>query len=222
MLTYEIIKNRLKKAGVRYHANDNISEHLIEGEIERLEKEVISVIRHLLNVMLIDHDHDHNTNKTAERIAKMFIREIFAGRYTEMPTITDFPNAASIDQIYTIGPISINSTCSHHFVPINGTAWLGMIPSDRVIGLSKFKRLADWVMSRPQIQEEATVQLADLIQEQIKPRGLGLIIEAKHFCMISRGVKDTNAKMTTSIMRGIFFDNPTARHEFLSLIGRQI
>ena len=135
-----------------------------------------------------------------------------------MPKITDFPNAKQLNQIYTLGPITIRSACSHHMVPITGRAWIGILPSDRVIGISKFVRLTEWVMARPQIQEEATVQLADIIESMIKPQGLAVVVEATHNCMTWRGVRENDTKMTTSVMRGVFLDSSDARAEFFRLI----
>ena len=122
--------------------------------------------------------------------------------------------------IVVIGPVAVRSTCAHHFCPIEGSAWVGMIPSDRVIGLSKFSRLTEWIMSRPQIQEEATVQLADALEAAIKPRALGVVVSARHACMSWRGVREPASMATTSVMRGLFREKPEAKAEFLSLIGR--
>jgi GTP cyclohydrolase I len=138
-----------------------------------------------------------------------------------MPSVTDFPNAKHLDEIYTIGPITVRSGCSHHMVPIMGKAWVGVLPSERVIGISKFIRLVEWIMARPQIQEEATVQVADLIEQLINPKGLAIVVRAQHQCMTWRGVRETDTSMTTSVMRGVFLTNPAARSEFLKLIEGQ-
>jgi GTP cyclohydrolase I len=148
----------------------------------------------------------------------MYIKEVFAGRYQPMPKITEFPNAKHLDEIYTLGPITIRSACSHHLVHITGRAWIGVLPSDNVIGISKFVRLTNWIMARPQIQEESTVQLADIIEEMIKPKGLAVVVEATHQCMTWRGVRESETKMTTSVMRGVFLNKPECRAEFFRLI----
>jgi GTP cyclohydrolase I len=212
------IKNRLKNLGVSFMANDNISNHLLDGEIDLIQSEVEKGMQSVLDALLIDTSKDHNTQETAKRVAKMYVREVFAGRYEKAPKITDFPNAKELDQIYTIGPITIRSACSHHFVPITGKLWIGILPSDRVIGISKFVRLANWIMSRPHIQEEASIMLADELQKRINPKGLALVMDAQHQCMTWRGVKETSTTMTTSIMRGVFRDIPEARAEFMKLI----
>lgn len=218
MSASQSIKNRIREGDGTFFANDNISQFLIEGDIERLQEEVQEKVQALLDSLVIDTANDHNTKDTAKRIAKMYLREVFAGRYETMPTVTEFPNAKHLDEIYTLGPISIRSACSHHMVPITGRAWIGVLPSDRVIGISKFVRLCNWVMARPQIQEEATVQLADLIEQMIQPKGLAVVIEATHQCMTWRGVKESETKMTSSIMRGVFRTDANARAEFLKLI----
>ena len=215
------IKNRIKLDQASYFANDNIASYIQEGEIELLKKEVEEKLQSLLESLIIDTDNDHNTIETAKRVSKMYLTEVFKGRYEQCPKVTDFPNAKKLDQIYTVGPISVRSACSHHLVPIIGKCWIGVIPSDRVIGLSKFNRVADWVLSRPQIQEEAAIQLADTIEKLINPKGLAVIIKAQHQCMTWRGVKDNETEMVTSVMRGIFRDTSEARSELMDIFKGQ-
>ncbi len=212
------IKKRLNAAGVRFHANDNIFKHLLPGDVDAIEASVTEKIEDLLGALIIDTKNDHNTRQTASRVARMMVREVFAGRYEPTPCITDFPNAAGLDEIYVVGPITIRSACSHHLVPILGKAWVGVIPTDRVIGLSKFNRLAHWIFSRPQIQEEAVVQLADILEEAMSPSALGVIVKATHHCGCWRGVKD-ETMMTTSVMRGFFRTHPEARAELMQIIS---
>lgn len=211
----------LKLNGASMRANDNLSEYLDEAALAGIEADVADAVARLLRALLIDAAEDHNTKGTPERVARMYVREVFKGRYFPPPNITDFPNAMHLDEVYTVGPIAVRSACSHHLVPIVGHAWVAIKPSDRVIGLSKFNRLVDWVMSRPQIQEEATVMLADAIEEMIEPEGLAVVIKAQHLCMSWRGVKDSDTTMTTSIMRGIFRDKPASRAEVMALLSAQ-
>lgn len=214
------LTNRLRDRGATFFANDNISEHLTSEELSRLQHEVEARAEYFLRGLLIDVDHDHNTRETAKRMAKMYLHEVLKGRYHPEPKITDFPNAKHLDELYTTGPISIRSGCSHHLVPILGKCWIGIVPGERVIGLSKFNRVVDWFASRAQIQEEMTVQIADFIEERIQPKGLAVVIKATHQCMVWRGVKEPqDAEMTTSVMRGAFRDRPEARAEFFSLAG---
>jgi GTP cyclohydrolase IA len=217
----ELVRARLVEAGVPFSANDAIGEHLLPGERDALQAEVEVKVAEVLRSLVIDTENDHNTRETAKRVAKMYLREVFAGRYQPRPDVTDFPNAKNLDELYTVGPLTVRSACSHHMCPIQGDLWCGVIPSERVIGLSKFGRLADWIMARPQIQEEAAVQLADEIEKAIKPRGLAIVVKATHTCMTWRGVRERDTTMTTSVMRGLLRDNTAARSEFLTLIQGQ-
>lgn len=214
------IRERLNAARRRFHANDNIAEFIQPGELELLLDEVESKLQGVLDSMVIDTDGDHNTGNTARRVAKMYINEVFKGRYVHAPAITEFPNAEHLNELMIVGPITVRSACSHHFCPVIGKIWIGILPNEHtnVIGLSKYARLVDWVMGRPQIQEEAVVQLADLIMEKTQPDGLAVVMEASHFCMSWRGVREMDSKMLNSVMRGVFLTNPTLRREFLSLI----
>ena len=217
------IRYRLVGADCRYHANDNISAHVRPGEIEELKAEVTAKMQEVLSSLVIDTESDHNTNETARRVAKMFIDEVFRGRYVPIPPVTEFPNFSRLNELMIVGPLTVRSACSHHFCPVIGKLWIGVMPNERtnVIGLSKYARLAEWIMGRPQIQEEAVVQLADLIQQKTKPDGLALVMEATHFCMAWRGVKDMDSKMINSVMRGVFLKDMNLRREFLSLIPQK-
>ncbi|MCD6663796.1 MAG: GTP cyclohydrolase I [Comamonas sp.] len=218
------IRERLKQAGQRFHANDNIAGFIEPGELAALLDEVEVKMRGVLDSLVIDTSSDHNTQDTARRIAKMYVSEVFRGRYSAAPEVTEFPNAARLNELMIVGPITVRSACSHHFCPVIGKLWVGVMPNENtnVIGLSKYARLADWVMGRPQIQEEAIVQLADLIMEKTRPDGLAVVMEASHFCMSWRGVREMDSKMVNSVMRGAFLTDATLRREFLSLIpGRQ-
>ncbi|MET0268187.1 MAG: GTP cyclohydrolase I [Duganella sp.] len=218
----ERIRARLVASKTRFHANDNISAYIEPGELDQLLDEVSGHMQKVLESLVIDTVSDHNTQDTARRVAKMYMTEVFGGRYTEMPPVTEFPNAANLNELMIIGPITVRSACSHHLCPVIGKVWIGVMPNQHsnLIGLSKYARLASWIMSRPQIQEEAVVQLADLLQEKMQPDGLAVIMEADHFCMQWRGVKDMDARMINSVMHGSFLKDPALRREFLSLIKR--
>lgn len=214
----QVIRERLQASGVPFFANDNIGVHITEGERAALQSEVEGKVQEMLRSLVIDVDNDHNSRETAKRVAKMYIQEIYSGRYHEAPRITSFPNAKKLDEMYTTGPITVRSACSHHMQSITGKCWIGIIPGEDVIGLSKFNRVVEWFASRGQIQEEMTVQIADHIEKLVKPSGLAVVIKATHGCMICRGVKETaEASMTTSVMRGKMFDNHAARAEFFHL-----
>ena len=217
------IRERINAARKRFNANDNIAEFIEPGELEKLLDEVEEKMQGVLDSMVIDTGRDHNTANTARRVAKMYVNEVFKGRYVKPPELTEFPNAERLNELMIVGPITVRSACSHHFCPVIGKLWIGVMPNERtnVIGLSKYARLAEWIMGRPQIQEEAVVQLADLIQQKTKPDGLALVMEATHFCMAWRGVKDMDSKMINSVMRGVFLKDMNLRREFLSLIPQK-
>ena len=217
------IRERLARAKKRFNANDNIAEFIEPGELKKLLDEVEGKMQGVLDSLVIDTERDHNTRNTARRVAKMYLNEVFKGRYVTGPTITEFPNAEHLNELMIVGPITVRSACSHHFCPVIGQIWIGVMPNEHtnVIGLSKYARLAEWVMGRPQIQEEAVVQLADLIQEKTQPDGLAIVMEATHYCMGWRGVKDLDSKMINSVMRGVFLKDPNLRREFLSLIPKK-
>ena len=217
------IRERIKAARRRFHSNDNIAEFIQPGELELLLDEVTVKMQGVLDSMVIDLENDHNTGNTARRVAKMYLKEVFNGRYVTGPTVTEFPNAEHLNELMIVGPSTVRSACSPHFCPGIGKVWIGLMPHEHtnVIGLSKYARLAEWIMGRPQIQEEAVVQLADLIQEKTQPDGLAIVMEASHYCMAWRGVKDMDSKMINSVMRGVFLKDANLRREFLSLIPRK-
>ena len=215
------IRSRLIEKNISFFANDNVADHIKPGELKELEVEVATRLKDLLESLVIDVDNDHNTKETASRVAKMYIHEVFKGRYHKQPKVTSFPNVKNLDEIYTVGPITVRSACSHHFVPIMGHCWIGIKPGSRVIGLSKFARVADWVFSRPHIQEEAVMILADEIERLCEPQGLGIIIKADHYCMKLRGVKESYCSMVNSVVRGDFRHDSSLKQEFFELVRQQ-
>jgi GTP cyclohydrolase I len=215
------IRERLQRARHRFHANDNIAAFLEPQDMPRLVAEVAGKVQSLLESLVIDTESDHNTRETARRVAKMYLKEVFGGRYAAVPSVTEFPNVERLNELMIVGPITVRSACSHHFCPIMGRLWIGLMPNEHsnLIGLSKYSRLAEWIMGRPQIQEEAIAQLAELLMRKVSPDGLAVVMEADHFCMHWRGVKDPQTKMINSVMRGSFLKDHTLRREFLSLIN---
>lgn len=218
--TSEKIRARLNLEGGSFHANDNIYEYMFEGEKQDLQREVEVAMEGVLNALVIDTHNDHNTKDTARRVAKMMMNEIYKGRYDVQPAMTEFPNYKKLGELTIVGPITVRSSCSHHMAPILGKCWVGFIPGENVIGLSKFVRLADWVMSRPQIQEEACVILADELEKVLNPVGLAVVVEAEHYCMKWRGVKESDCVMTNSVMRGRFMEDMNLRQEFMQFITK--
>ena len=216
----ERIRVRLQQAGHRFHANDNIAAFLEPGELDALIDEIEDKMKGVLESLVIDTSSDHNTQETARRVAKMYIGEVFRGRYQPAPPVTEFPNAERLNELMIVGPITVRSACSHHLCPIVGRLWVGLMPNEHsnLIGLSKYARLADWIMSRPQIQEEAITQMANLLMRKVSPDGLAVVMEADHFCMHWRGVKDADTRMINSVMRGVFLKDAALCREFFSLI----
>ena len=214
----ELVK-RMTTIKHKHFANDTIFAYLDPGDVKLIECEVAEAFEDVLKALVINTTDDHNTKATAQRVAKMFVHEIFRGRYYPPPEVTSFPNAKQYDQIYMTGPITINSTCAHHFQPITGQAYVGVFPGKRVVGLSKFNRIVDWIASRPQIQEEMTEQIADMVEKETEAQGVAVVIKAEHFCMTARGVKEHESEMMTSVVRGMFRDEPATKAEFFSLLN---
>jgi len=196
--------------------NETVS--VTDKELNKMQRDVEKHFQKVLEALKIDTENDHNTQETAKRVAKMMVREIFAGRYEPKPDITAFPNINDYDELYITGPIRIRSTCAHHFQPIVGNAWVGVFPGKNVIGLSKFNRLVDWVASRPQIQEEMTVQIADIIEQETHAEGVAVVIKAEHMCLTHRGVKEHESDMTTSVVRGSLRNEESQKREFFTLL----
>jgi GTP cyclohydrolase I len=217
------IRRRLVEAGAPYKANDNISEYLKPGDLALIQDKVEAAVAHLLDSLVIDTSNDHNTVETARRVAKMLVQETMSGRYEAPPDLTSFDNVKQFDELYVIKGITLNSTCAHHLVPIVGKVHIGVMPDakSKVLGLSKFHRIVQWIARRPQIQEELTVQIADYIEEVTNAAGVAVVIEAQHFCTMCRGVEDTQSSMVSSLMRGALKSYPPLKGEFLSFIQQK-
>lgn len=213
----EKIRQRLQTKKIRFHCNDNIADFIQPGELELLQAEVEEKLQGVLESLVIDTEHDHNTNETAKRVAKMFIYETFGGRYSPMPRVTAFPNVG-YKSLYTSGPISIRSTCAHHLQNIIGKCWIGIVPDKEVIGLSKFNRIVHHIAERPQIQEEMTSQIAEALQEYAKTPHIAVVVKAEHHCMTHRGVREHESDMTTAIMLGAFSTDAALKQEFYEIL----
>lgn len=202
-----------------FDANGNmpLSDEEKKEMTEQLEQKFIE----MMDILRISRN-DPNSTKTPGRLAKMFVNELLAGRYTEPPKSTFFPNRKMVDELIISKGIELMSLCSHHWQPIYGECSIGYIPNRYVIGLSKLSRIVDWFGRRGQIQEELGEQIADYIEKLIRPKALGVVIKAKHFCMIARGVKgsETKSSMVTSVMRGYLAKNLNLRNEFLNLLEK--
>lgn len=197
----------------------NESQTLSNEEKEKMISKLEIKFSEIMDIMKIS-QKDPNCERTAHRIAKMYVNEIFSGRYTAPPDLTFFPNRKNVDNLVISKGIQVMSICSHHWQPIAGKCTIGYIPNKRIIGLSKLSRIVDWFSRRGQIQEELGEQIADYLVELLKPKAVGVVIKAKHFCMIARGIKgsEDDTVMTTSVMRGYLRDNLNLRNEFVNLI----
>ncbi|MCQ2562661.1 MAG: GTP cyclohydrolase I [Alphaproteobacteria bacterium] len=198
-------------------ANEN--NVLTEKQLSEMQSVVQGLLQQTLEALQIDTKNDHNTAETAARITKMWIFEKFKGRYVAPPKITIFPNIHKIDQLMTVGPIKVKSVCSHHFVDFSGECWIGILPSDKLMGLSKYARIVDWFARRPQIQEELTAQITKWIENNLHPEGVAVVIKAKHLCCSSRGVEDEHMEFLTTEIRGKFRTDDSLKHEFYDQIS---
>jgi GTP cyclohydrolase I len=199
------------------NGNAHISEEEIKEMLPLLEQKYIEI----MDILRISRN-DPNSTHTPARLAKMLVNELLAGRFQAPPRSTVFPNRKKVDELIISKGITVMSVCSHHWQPISGECAIGYIPGDYVIGLSKLSRIVDWFSRRGQIQEELGEQIADYIERLIKPKALGVVIKAKHYCMIARGVKGSEDKslMVTSVMRGYLGTDLNLRNEFLILIDK--
>ncbi len=175
-------------------------------------------VEELFDVLRIDHQNDHNTRETPQRVAKMFVEEILQGRYTAPPRITEFDNARSYDQLIVTGPIELRSMCAHHLMPIYGHAYIGILPAvdGKIIGLSKYDRIVEHFAARLQIQEELVKQIGQYIVDMTNPRGLAVRISAVHMCKTHRGVRSSRrSRMINSYFWGELATSAEHKSEFL-------
>ena len=197
------------------NGNRKITEAERAEMIAQLEQKYIEITE----ILRISRNDPNNT-QTPQRVAKMMVNELFAGRFSEPPKITVFPNRKNVDELIISKGIEVMSVCSHHWQTISGECAIGYIPNEHVIGLSKLSRVVDWFSRRGQIQEELGEQIADYLEELMHPKALGVVIKARHYCMIARGVRgsEANSLMVTSVMRGLLLEEFNLRNEFLKLI----
>jgi GTP cyclohydrolase I len=218
----DIVKDRLDQAGQRYWANDNISEYISDDEKWELIDELEDKFRAALSSLIIDQETDPNSMGTARRLAKMYVNETMAGRYDPQPPVTAFPNDDA-DSRYggmIVVRSEIKSMCSHHHQPVSGVAYIGLIPGVKMIGLSKYTRLAQHTARRGTLQEELTQEIADEIQKHTGAKDLAVYIQGTHGCCENRGVMAHSSLTQTCELRGQFF-NPSVKNEFLDYIKMQ-
>jgi len=218
----EQIKARLKEANVRYWAGDNISEVLQEGDKEELIEEAAEAFENVLDKLLIDRHNDPNSMGTGKRLAKMYINELMAGRYDPIPSATAFPNdSASRYEGMLVVRSELTSMCSHHHQIVRGVAYIGIIAADKLIGLSKYTRIAQWCAMRGTLQEELANDIAREIQKATGAEHLGVYVQATHGCVENRGVKAHSSLTQTTVLKGAFKEDAGTKKEFMDNIKLQ-
>jgi GTP cyclohydrolase I len=218
----EEVKARLVQAEMRYWAGDNISEVLQEGDKDILIDEAAIAFEGVLDALLIDRYNDPNSKGTAKRLAKMYYNEIMAGRYDTAPSATAFPNDS--DDRYAgmlVVRSELKSMCSHHHQPVAGIAYIGIIAADKLIGLSKYTRIAQWCARRGTLQEVLANDIAREIQAATDAEHLGVYIQATHGCCENRGIMATSSLTQTTVLRGAFKDDSGTKKEFFDNIKLQ-
>ncbi len=222
METSKKIKEKLQKAGKRFWAGDNISEFLEEGDQQKLIDELAPKFESVLEGLVIDIENDPNSHDTGRRLAKMYINELMAGRYEPMPNATAFPND-SIDRYEGMLVVrsELTSMCSHHHQIVRGVAYIGIIASEKLIGLSKYTRIAQWCAERGTLQEELANDIAREIKKATGTKNLGVYIQATHGCVENRGVKAHSSLTQTTVLEGAFKDDPATKKEFMDNIKLQ-
>jgi len=220
-LMSEIIKTRLKADGKRYFAADNISEYILDDyERQQLIDELASKFQGVLSSLIIDTDNDPNSEGTANRLAKMYINEIMSGRYLPDPRIASFPNEGQYDQLIVVR-MNIKSMCSHHHQPVSGVCYIGCLPGDFVIGLSKYTRVAQHLSNRGHLQEELTEMIAERIEKLTQSKGVAVYIRARHGCCENRGIMASNSSTQTTVVKGELKTNTHLKQEFMDNIKLQ-
>lgn len=220
----QVIVERIRKAGARFHANDNISDYIEEGEKELLIEELTEKFEDVLKSLVIDIDTDPNSHNTGHRLAKMYIKEIMSGRYEKAPKVASFPNDGSHGTKPYSGMLvvraDIKSMCSHHHQPVTGVAYIGIIPSTKVIGLSKYVRIARHCARRGTLQEELCGDIASAIMKATESENVACYIVARHGCMENRGIMASCAATQTTVLHGLFY-TADAKKEFFDNVQMQ-
>ena len=222
MTIADTIRQRLKANGTRFWANDNIAEHVTPEEKQQLIEEAIPAFEQVLKSLIIDTETDPNSQDTARRMAKMYINEIMSGRYEPMPNPSAFPNY--IENGYEgmlVVRSELSSVCSHHHQPVRGVAYIGIIAGPKLLGLSKYTRIAQWCAKRGTLQEELNVMIANQIQETTGSEHVGVYVQATHGCCENRGIKAHSSLTQTTVLRGAFKSDPATKKEFMDNVKLQ-
>ena len=221
-LISERILERIRAKGARYWAGDNISEYILESEKAELIDELTEKFEGVLDSLLIDRHEDPNSQGTARRLAKMYIYEIMAGRYEPAPNATAFPNEG--ENAYKgmlVVRSELRSMCSHHHQPVAGVAYIGIIPNGKVIGLSKYTRIAQWCARRGTLQEELANDIAREIIKATNSKDVAVYIQATHGCCENRGIMAHSSLTQTTVLKGAFKEDVGTKKEFFDNIKLQ-
>ena len=222
MKKYEEVTRRIKDANKRYWAGDNISEFIYADEKQKLIDEATEKFEGVLDSLIIDRATDPNSEGTARRLAKMYYNELMQGRYDPIPTATAFPNDG--EDAYTgmlVVRSELKSVCSHHHQPVTGVAYIGIIPNGKVIGLSKYTRIAQWCARRGTLQEELCNDIAREIKKATNSKNIGIYIQATHGCCENRGIMAHSSLTQTTVLEGSFKEDPATKKEFMDNIKLQ-
>ena len=218
----EVVRERLRNKGVRFFANDNISEHISEFELKEIQNELTYKFQDVLETLIIDTENDPNSEGTAKRLAKMYINELMQGRYFKAPAATAFPNTAEDKyEGMLVVRSELKSVCSHHHQPVSGVAYIGVIAADKLIGLSKYTRIAQWCARRGTLQEELCNDIAKEIMSATNAKDVGVYIQATHGCCENRGIMAHSSLTQTSVLKGAFKTDPSTKKEFFDNIKLQ-
>ena len=216
------LKALLQEQNIRHWAGDNISQVLQQGDKEQLIEEATVAFESVLDTLLIDRENDPNSKGTARRLAKMYFNELMVGRYDPMPTATAFPNdSADRYEGMLVVRSELRSVCSHHHQPVAGTAYIGIIAAEKLIGLSKYTRIAQWCARRGTLQEELANDITKEIQKATNAEHLGVYIQATHGCCENRGIMANSSLTQTTVLKGAFKDDPGTKKEFFDNIKLQ-
>tara|TARA_Y100000992_G_scaffold190673_1_gene129317 strand:+ start:1933 stop:2622 length:690 start_codon:yes stop_codon:yes gene_type:complete len=222
MTIKDTIKKRLQDNNVRYWANDNIADYIEEGEKQQLIDEAVPAFENMLQHLLIDTETDPNSMDTARRMAKMYINEIMSGRYDKMPNPSSFPNyiEGGYEGMLVVRS-ELTSLCSHHHQTVKGVAYIGIIAGPKLLGLSKYTRIAQWCAMRGTLQEDLNGMIANAIQKETGSEHVGVYVQATHGCCENRGIRAKSSLTQTTVLRGAFKDNPATTKEFMDNIKMQ-
>jgi len=217
-----VLRERMQADGKRFWAGDNISDYMHESDRQRLIEEATTAFEGVLDALLIDRENDPNSQGTARRLAKMYFNEIMSGRYDLRPDATAFPNDSQ-DRYEGMLVVrsELRSMCSHHHQPVSGVAYIGIIAAQKLIGLSKYTRIAQWCARRGTLQEELAIDIAREIQRATESDNVGVYIQAVHGCCENRGIMAHSSLTQTTVLRGVFKTDPATKKEFMDNIKLQ-